>query len=377
MAPVTLNKTLEGAAPNVLVVEDEAAIVEIINEVVGADQAVRVLAARDLAEARRLLQHERVDLMILDINLPDGDGLALLPTLRQNCPQAQTVVMTGQPTVSGTIAAMRAGALDFVPKPFTIEQLRDRVTKALRRQALAVRAAQRMARLKVTVKRLNVLRHTVSKRVDVLCNDLVAAYGELSRQVDTIRVEESFRKVLNSSSDLEQLLCHAMDFILRRIGYCNVAIWLAAEDEGYELGAYMKYTIPGDAPLTGALRRGALPLVQRQNFVRLTADEIQQKLTPDEGKFLRGQTLMGADCTYLGESLATWVLFRDQSTPFSDDDMALLQAISPVFAVCLAGIVRGADEEEGGGDGGTMLDEGDDQRRTDADWWKRGEKPPF
>jgi DNA-binding NarL/FixJ family response regulator len=377
MAPLTTQKPGDSPIPNVLIVEDEPAVVELIHDVVGASAKARLLAARDMAEARRLLEHERIDLMLLDINLPDGDGLSLLPTLRQSCPQAQTLVMTGQPTVSGTIAALRAGVLDFVPKPFTIDVLRDRIAKALRRQALAARQAQRLSRLKVTVKRLNVLRHTVSKKVDLLCNDLVSAYGEVSRQVDTIRIEESFRKVLVSAADLEQMLCHAMDFILRRIGYCNVAIWLAGDDEGYELGAYMKYTIPGDAPLTSALRRGALPLVQRQGFARLTADDIQQKLTPDEGRLLRGQVLMGADCTYLGESLGSWVLFRDQSTPFSDDDAALLQAISPVFAVCLAGMVRNADDEEGG-DGGTMLDDGDHPRpSTDADWWKRGDAPPF
>jgi CheY-like chemotaxis protein len=377
MAPLTSPKPKDAVVPNVLVVEDEPAVVELIQDVVGGAAGARLLSARDMAEARRLLEHERVDLMLLDVNLPDGDGLALLPALRQSCPQAQTLVMTGQPTVNGTIAALRAGALDFVPKPFTFDQLRDRIAKALRRQALAARQAQRLSRLKVTVKRLNVLRHTVSKKVDLLCNDLVSAYGEVSRQVDTIRIEESFRKVLLSAADLEQMLCHAMDFILRRIGYCNVAIWLAGDDDGYELGAYMKYTIPGDAPLTSALRRGALPLVQRQGFARLGPDDIQQKLTPDEGRLLRGQTLIGADCTYLGESLGTWVLFRDQSTPFSDDDAALLQAISPVFAVCLAGMVRSADDEDGS-EGGTMLDDGEHPRpSSDADWWKRGEAPPF
>src|ERR1700722_12836504 len=90
--------------PSVLVVEDEPGIVELINDVVGANHGARLLAARDMAEARKLLEHEQVDLMLLDINLPDGDGLALLPALRRSSPEAQTLVMTGHPTVNGTIA---------------------------------------------------------------------------------------------------------------------------------------------------------------------------------------------------------------------------------------------------------------------------------
>jgi DNA-binding response OmpR family regulator len=376
MAPLVQEPATTHGAPNVLVVEDEPGIIELISDVVGAGQNARVLRAGDLAEARRLMAHERIDLLLLDVLLPDGNGLTLLPDLRHNCPDAQTVVMTGQPTVDGTIAAIRAGALDFVAKPFSAEQLRDRVSKALRRQALAARSSQRMERLKVTVKRLNVLRHTVSKKVDLLCSDLVAAYGELAKQVDSVRQQEAFRKTLSGAADLEQLLCHAMDFILRQIGYCNVAIWLAAEEPGWELGAYMKYTIPGDPPLISALRRGALPLALKQSLIRLSAEEVQQRLTPDEGRLLNGQTLMAANCTYLGESLASWILFRDQNTPFSDEDLALLQAISPVFAVCLATVVR-QNEPGGDDDGGSLLDEGQEHRPSDADWWKRGEKPPF
>ena len=51
---------------------------------------------------------------------------------------------------------------------------------------------------------------------------------ELSKQLDVVRTQEGFRKLLNEAKDLEQLLCHAMDWLLRQLGYCNVAIWLTA-----------------------------------------------------------------------------------------------------------------------------------------------------
>jgi len=84
------------------------------------------------------------------------------------------------------------------------------------------------------------------------------------------------------------------------------------------------------------------------------------------------------------------VLFRDGKTPFTDDDAEALKLISPIFATSLASIVRDDDDEEGGGDddGGNLLDDGDKphddkppprkkDKTSDADWWKRGEAPPF
>src|SRR5206468_8078124 len=133
-------------------------------------------------------------------------------------------------------------------------------------------------------------------------------------------------------------------------GYCNVAVWLASESDGFQLGAYMKYTIPGEPPLTEAMRTGIVPMTGRDNLVHLTANEAHRKLTAAELDHLAGQTVLAVNCAYLGESLAVLVLFRDDKSPFTDDDITMLRAISPVFATALAGIVRGTDSsEEGGG----------------------------
>jgi hypothetical protein len=101
---------------------------------------------------------------------------------------------------------------------------------------------------------------------------------------------------------------------------------------------------------------------------------------------MAGQSLMGVTCTYLGEVLAAVIIFRDARTPFTDDDAAALKAISPIFATALASMVK--DSDAGGDDeflegGGGLLDGGDDDKpkkkdkTSDADWWKRGEDPPF
>jgi len=94
--------------------------------------------------------------------------------------------------------------------------------KALDRQAFSARQEKRFGKLRDAVRRLNESRRLISKKVDILCNDLVSAYGELSRQLDGVRTQEGFRKYVEKAKDLEQLLCHAMDWMLRQMGYANV-----------------------------------------------------------------------------------------------------------------------------------------------------------
>jgi FixJ family two-component response regulator len=386
MAPTAIanKKRASKGIPRVLVVDDEPDLVQMLRDVVGRKIDCKFLSAADIEEAKKIIAKEPVELLVTDLHLPGGDGMTLLPELREKLPSANAIVITGRPTMNGAISALRAGAADFLPKPFSAEQICERISNALKRQQAAAKVDKRLDRLRDAVRRLNISRRMVTKKVDLLCNDLVSAYGELSKQFDDVRHQESFRKLLREANDLEQMLCHAMDWILRKAGYCNVAVWLASEDDGYQLGAYMKYTIAGEEPFTNAMRSGIVPMVMREGFLHYNAEQADQNLTPAELDFMRNQTVMGVNCTYLGESLAALILFRDDRSPFTDEDTAMLKAISGIFATSLAAIVRGADDMSEDPEGGSLLDDDVDPEKpkrrdksNDADWWKRGEAPPF
>jgi len=383
MATVTKKKPTKAPA-NVLIVDDEPLLVELVQDIIARKVNCKVVAARDINEANQILQSQPIELMMTDLHLPDGNGIELLPTLHKLQPTASAIVITGDPSMDGAIDAMRNGAADFVPKPFSAEKLTERVRKALEQQAANKRAQERLDKLRQAVRRLNEARRIVTRKVDLLCNDLITAYGELSRQFDSVRTQQAFRAYCDQARDLEQLLCHSMDWILRQIGYSNVAIWLAADDADFQLGAYMKYTIPGDEPLCEALRTGLLPQTIQQGVLHLDADEAQQKMTPAELKFLRGQTVLAINCTYLGEPLAALILFREGDKPFTDEDEEVLKMISPVFACALASAVRDQENSEGGSGEESESEEGEPggegrkkDDRGEADWWKRGEPPPF
>lgn len=386
--------------PRVLVVDDEPGLLELVNDVVGSQLNCKMISASNVAEARKILASEKIELLVADINLPDGKGTALLPALQKLHPNAGAIVITGQPSVDGAITALRDGAYDFLPKPFSADHLLDRVRGALERQAAHAKRERRLDRLRDAVKRLNEARRTVSKKVDILCNDLISAYGDLSKQLDSVRTQESFRKTLAQSKDLEQMLCHAMDWLLRQTGYTNIAVWLASDDDEFQLGAYMKYTIAGSPELTTALTNGLVPMVTKTDLLNLSADEAGRTLSAEELVHLHDQNILAASCTYLGEPLAAVVMFRDSKTAFTDADAAALQGIAPIFATSLASIVRAGNVELDGAedddedDSDPELTFGDEEgpvdenpprkapknkppKKDDADWWKRGELPPF
>lgn len=385
MAPKLAPENLKtGVRPRILVVDDEPMLIDVLQDIVGRKVNCRILVARDLRQAREIMAVQSIDLLVTDLKLPDGDGMSLLAPLHDKHPHASAIIMTGEPSVDLAISALRQGAVDFVPKPFSADQIADRVTKALALQAGQMRVQKRLGRLRSAVRRLNEARKVVSRKVDLLCNDLITAYGELSKQLDVVRIQEGFRRYITETRDLEQMLCHTMDWLLRQLGYSNVAVWLAADDQDFQLGAYMKYTIPGDASLCQAMREGVVRNTLRQGLLRYTVEEAAEHLTPAELAMMPNQCVMGASATYLGEPLAAIVMFRSGDNPFTDEDAETLRKISPIFGGLLATLVRGdldMDDEDADAPGGLEGPEGkareDREDRGDADWWKRGENPPF
>lgn len=375
-------------APAVLVVDDEADMLDLFRDVIAPGLKCRLHVAASCAEARRIMAKMRIDLLVADVGLPDGNGMELLEELRLRHPDAGAVFMTARPSVEQTVFALRHGVLDYLPKPFNADQASEQLRDALVRQATEARNERRLTRLKTAVREMNKARRTVSKKVDLLCNDLVSAYGEVSQQMQNVRVQESFRRTIEQSQDLEQLLCHGMDWLLKEAGYSNIAIWLSGDENNFELGAYMKYTIVGDAKVTSALHSAVVHATAREGFLNLSADELAKRLTPADKKLLPNQAALCTSCTYLGESLAVVALFRDAKTPFRREDDAMLRQIAGVFATRLTSLVKRDDDDAPGptdsyendtNNGWAEDDKPKPNKKKDdsADWWKRGEAPPF
>jgi two-component system nitrogen regulation response regulator NtrX len=121
----------------ILVVDDEVGIRELLSEIL-ADEGHQVLLAESAGEARRLRERGRPDLVLLDIWMPDTDGISLLKEWAASGQLGMPVVMmSGHGTIETAVEATRIGALDYLEKPIALQRLLATVKRALRNQETA------------------------------------------------------------------------------------------------------------------------------------------------------------------------------------------------------------------------------------------------
>jgi signal transduction histidine kinase len=118
----------------ILVVDDNAALVENVAEILqGAGYAVR---SAGTCAAALALAREGFDVALVDLRLPDGDGTALAPRLKDVQPDGEVVLLTGFATLESAVAAVRAGACAYLVKPCATQELLVTVEQALRQVKL-------------------------------------------------------------------------------------------------------------------------------------------------------------------------------------------------------------------------------------------------
>jgi len=115
----------------VLVVDDEADIRELLSMTLGKMELEVDCAANEF-EAVQLMQKHLYDLCLTDMRLPDGDGLKLLDHITRHYPSTPVAVITAHGSTENAVAALKAGAFDYVSKPVQLQHLRTLVQQALK-----------------------------------------------------------------------------------------------------------------------------------------------------------------------------------------------------------------------------------------------------
>jgi len=124
---------LPSTNPAVLVVDDDELLCKAVG-VLLARMGYRTFTAGTVEAALPLLRTETLDVMLLDLQLPDRDGLALLRELRQQERPLPVVLMSGRGSMDDVIEGMRGGVVDYLRKPFQPEQLSAALDRAMQRQ---------------------------------------------------------------------------------------------------------------------------------------------------------------------------------------------------------------------------------------------------
>jgi DNA-binding NtrC family response regulator len=124
----------------ILVVDDSPETLEVVQRNL-TEHGYRVHLASSVPQAIALLEVTRVDLVVTDVKMPAVSGMDLVRHIRENLADTEVVMITGYPSLEGAVSAVKAGAEEYLAKPFTEEELISAVHRAL--EKLATRRAAR------------------------------------------------------------------------------------------------------------------------------------------------------------------------------------------------------------------------------------------
>lgn len=140
-------------APKILVVDDEERIRDACTMVL-EEEGYDVATADNGELGLSMIEEKHYDVILLDLMMPNLSGLEVLPQLKEKHPDTAVIVITGYATVEHSIEAMKKGAFDFIPKPFTPDQLRTIVAKSIKYIQALQDIQDSKSRLRVMVNRL-------------------------------------------------------------------------------------------------------------------------------------------------------------------------------------------------------------------------------
>ena len=193
------------------------------------------------------------------------------------------------------------------------------------------------------------IRMLVAQKQEIVKQDRVIASQREASARETAIFKESFSTSIGPSPSREELHSNTLTWVLENLGYCNAAIFWAA-DEKFHLVGYMDHDTPAKENFIQDISEALCPTILREGVMHDSSGTMP---------LLKNQDILGISCDYKGETLAVIVAFRDKGYPFSEIDKTALMSIRAPLATALAKIIIDVQGQS-----------------VQEDWWKRGESPP-
>ena len=127
--------------PDILVIDDEDIVTQAVVKICALDNYI-VDVALNLTSALEKISINNYSLIVCDIMMPDGNGLQILDELYRKNFNSAVIMMTGYSTVENAVNSLYKGAVDFIPKPFTVDELLSSVNRAINYQKIKYKQTQ-------------------------------------------------------------------------------------------------------------------------------------------------------------------------------------------------------------------------------------------
>jgi two-component system, response regulator RegA len=124
-------------AEKVLIVDDEKGFLDVLSERMQS-RGMEVTTATSAKEALQKLEGETFDAIVLDLMMPEMGGIEALQRIKEKNPDSEVILLTGQPSVSIGVEAMKLGATDFLVKPADINELTEKIKLAKAHRMIVV-----------------------------------------------------------------------------------------------------------------------------------------------------------------------------------------------------------------------------------------------
>ncbi len=331
---------VEGPATVLVVTADTGSVDTIRASIHGAGH--RCEHAESRAAAWELLQAGETDLVLLDTTV-DADALSLVTEARERWPWLRAIAYSRRPDPETTINAIRHGATDYMHLPESIEDLPVRINRVVSQGRSHRRREQRLQRLMEACETLRASKDEMSDQVDVLCSDLASAYRNIKDQMSTVEMTTEFRTLVSQELDVEDMLRTTLEYILKKVGPTNGVVHLREAEGEYGIGAFVNYEWQDRNIMPSLEQLGDMLCVPMQHEDALMKFEDAESFARQDGvdaALFEDSEIVSFTCNRDGNCLAIVTLFRNHSTPFTDEMAGMLDALRDILAEQLGRILR-------------------------------------
>jgi response regulator RpfG family c-di-GMP phosphodiesterase len=181
---------------NILLVDDNQEIIRLLSDFLEPNKC-DILVAESGKQALGILEDHEVDIVILDIGLPDSDGITLLDKIKVRCPDTSVIMMTGYHDYNLVIDAMKRGASDFLMKPFELDKLMLTILRVSKEREL-LHERQSILSCLEDKREIEMLNRELRSKIDEL-----STMYHISNRLSSLKIcEDVYEKIIQTISEV-------------------------------------------------------------------------------------------------------------------------------------------------------------------------------